>query len=168
MPFNKHDALHVVERSAAHRKPAEPRHLCDAHIFGQRTVEPERDDLLARPHDLLGRHRAQAHRPDHEPIDQRVAGMRVPSLAENVFELLRAERVFALAARLQPEPAEDPIGGRVQHPDEREEHVVERHQRGGQPERHRLRVLDREHLWRLFAEYDVQKRDEDERDRERD
>src|SRR5688572_27660836 len=126
---DQQDSADVVERAGADRETTEAGGLRHTQIFAQRFVEPERHHLFARTHHLLRRYGPQAERPYHDSIDQRVAGMRVPRLAENVFELFRAEGVFAFAGGFESAPAEDLICGAIEQPDERKKDAIEDDQR---------------------------------------
>ena len=50
--------------------------------------------------------------------------MGVARLAEDILELLRAETVLALPGGLQADQTQDPVGGAVEEPDEREKGVI--------------------------------------------
>ena len=143
-------------------------HLGDAQIFRHRFIEPKGHDLIAGPHDLLRRSSARAQRLNHEFVNERVAGMRMAGVAEDILKFLGGNSVVAFARRAQAKPTQQAVSRRIEQPDKREKHVVEREERRRKPQCDFRSALNRHRLRPELTKDDVHKCDHGERDREGD
>jgi len=161
--FDVRDADNFFEGGAANWKAAVAGGLGSFEIGRQGLVAPEDADFGFRQHDFFGGGFFEAKGFEHEPVDQFVGGMDVPGMGEDVLEFVGCEGVFAFAGGLDAGKAEHPVGGAVEHPDDRPEQVVEHDQSRRGPEGHGAGALDGEGFRREFAHDDVEKRDDEKR-----
>ena len=142
-PFLDQDhAKHVIEGFLADGKPAVAALLGDLKILVDILVYPKRHDLGSGKHDLLSCDIAKTQGADHDLVDERIARVDVPGMAEDVLELVGGESMFALGRRLQSCPAQEHVRRAVQNVDEREEDVVKDQERRCDPEGNSARALD--------------------------
>ena len=117
-------------------------------------------DIVAGRHD--GPHPAVPH--GEGALDHVLLGLvheaGVPARRHEQFQLLGRVEAPLLAAAFEADRPHDGVAQRIQHRDPRPEQRQHRAERPDDPERGRLRALEREAFRHEFAEHDVEDRDE--------
>ena len=148
----------VVERLAVDRVAGVGRlEHCGEGLLG-RQLRGDRDDLRSRHHHVGDVLVAE----DEDLVDHLlflVLDLALLARArEQHAELRLGERLALGARRLEPEQVEDAVGRLAQHPDERREEREEDPHRRRDPERGALRMAERDALRDELAEHDVEER----------
>jgi hypothetical protein len=142
----------------AKREPGVAGLASDAQVVFDGAREAQVHDVGPRDHHAAGGLLFEVeHVLDHHALVARevAAGH---ALGHDVPQLLFGVGQLGVVRSPQAEHPEREVAGRVQEPDDRPEHVVEQHQGGGRPERHRPGRADRQVLGRLLSQRHVQER----------
>ncbi|CDN43896.1 hypothetical protein BN871_DT_00100 [Paenibacillus sp. P22] len=136
----------------------------DVQVVPEGLVGEQAIHIRPGQHDLAGHHVGEIENVVDELHFVGIDDSALGALVDEQADLLLGMGRLMLAGRSDAEQLQQAVGRSVQHDDRRLEHLVEEHERSGQPEGYALRLLDGQRLGSELAEHDMQEGDDQEPD----